>query len=262
MACAGGAPAQTDPPLLDTAPETPTQTEEPDGTDGILNLDKGDCEPVSTVLHGAMQQWRREKPKSYEARKKLIGRSGIKKNLEWSGAFYEVAWNIPFHPSFSFDFYGEFYDSAWVSSEGGLTFGQLHEGKHPTAPMVVTPGIGVFWSDLIAPGAPSLTVEACENAFFVHFDQLRHQHDDTSVHTATVRLASNGTIQVQYGTVDGTELLVGIWDGTHDDDQFVDVKPIYGNYATTGTGLLLYDEGRTRVPHEGDLSDQTLVFVP
>ena len=177
--------------------------------------------------------------------------------------------SVPFASGFQFSFYGTQYNSVFLNTNGGMTFGAGNDNYDEAAAAIAEPSIAVFWGDLDAGGstastarANQMTYEACSDRFVVRYTQLQDHDDDTWHNTATVTLEANGKITIAYGTVLSQDILAGIFNGTHSGDDFVTVQSAYNGYTTTGTGTILFDDWGAGAPHTGQLSGQTIVFNP
>lgn len=176
--------------------------------------------------------------------------------------------SVPFASGFQFSFYGSSYTNVFLNTNGGMTFGAGDGDFDVAADDVVAPGIAVLWGDMdagetVSAGrANQMTYEACEDRFIVRYTQFQDNDDDTWHNTATATLEANGKITVQYGTVLSQDILVGVFDGTHTDDDYVTVQSSYAGYSTSGTGTILFDDWGAGPTHTGQLSNQTIVFNP
>lgn len=176
---------------------------------------------------------------------------------------------VDFASGFQFSFYGTQYSSVFLNTNGGMTFGDGDDEFDVAAAEVIDPGIAVFWGDLDGEGstasetrANQMTYQACADRFVVTYTQFQDHDDDTWNNTGTVTLESNGRIVVAYGTVLSEDILVGVFDGTHTNDQSVAVQNSYSGYSTNGTGTLLFDYNETNVAHTGELNGRTVTYNP
>lgn len=176
---------------------------------------------------------------------------------------------VTFASGFQFSFYGDQYSGVYLNSNGGMTFGAGESEYDIAADDVLAPGIAVFWGDMDAGAttastarANQMTYEACEDRFIVRYTQFQDNDEDTWNNTATVTLVANGKITIQYGTVLSQDILAGVFDGTHTDDDYVTVQSSYSGYSTSGTGTILFDDWGPGPTHTGQLSNQTIVFNP
>jgi len=175
---------------------------------------------------------------------------------------------VSFRPSFSFSFYGTTYSSVYLNSNGGMTFGGGDGNYDVAASEVSLPGIAVFWGDLDAgeyggaTRANQMKYQACAAGFVVTYAQLQDNDTDTWNNTATVTLAANGKITVQYGAVLSQDILVGVWNGTHADDKHLAFTTTINNYSTNGTGSILFDDWGPGPTQSGQLNNATVTYNP
>lgn len=174
-----------------------------------------------------------------------------------------------FDNEFAFPFYGELYGSVFLNTNGGMTFGEGESNWNTEAVNVLVPGIGVFWGDMYAglnatssARADQMTFEVCDDRFIVRYQEYQDINADALRNTATVTLFGDGSIVIEYGEVLSPEILVGIWDGTHTNDTYPALVSDYPEYASAGTGILLFDFFQTNTPHAGELTGQTITFSP
>ncbi|UII26306.1 choice-of-anchor D domain-containing protein [Fulvivirga maritima] len=127
---------------------------------------------------------------------------------------------------FDFSFYGNSYDSVWVSANGLLSFSEL--GSTITNSQIPTANttnnlIAGFWDDL-EPGAISGTVvyESFDDMFIVQFTDVA-RYGSTSEGTVTFQMIvyENGDIKLQYADVESANFLdqstIGIENATGTD---------------------------------------------
>ena len=142
---------------------------------------------------------------------------------------------------FSFPFYGEAYDTVYVTDNGYLTF-EVPEFADPTPsaiPSLAAPNAAIYalWQNLVIDGSSAVRYETVgaspDRAFVVEFEQMRvgpHFGDlATSAAPATtgrvdveVKLWENGAIDVLYGDNpanpgDGRDASIGIEDADGSD---------------------------------------------
>ncbi len=175
---------------------------------------------------------------------------------------------VDFHPSFMFSFYGTNYGDVYLNTNGGMTFG-AGEGDYDMAVTdVVQPTIAAFWGDLDAEEYGGMTranqmrYQACAESFVVTYQQFQDNDNETWNNTATVTLSSNGTIEIDYGAVLSEDIMAGVFDGTHTNDQYVAVASSYSGYSTGSTGTILFDDHGIGPTHTGQLSNQTITYNP
>ena len=176
--------------------------------------------------------------------------------------------SVTFHPSFTFSFFGTDYSSVFLNTNGGMTFGAGYWWYDVAATDVTNPAIAVFWGDMDASAhgadtrAAQMLYRSCADAFTVTYTNYQDNDDPTWNNTATVTLAADGTITIQYGSVTSSDILVGVFDGTHTDDQYVALASSYPGYSTDGTGTILYDYWGAGPGHGNELSSQSITFTP
>ncbi len=171
---------------------------------------------------------------------------------------------VSFASGFQFSFYGVTYDEVYLNTNGGMTFGAGFAEFEPGAADVGIPGIGVFWADLLAveDRPRQMYYEACPDRFLVYYRDFHDWDVADWTNTATLTLFADGTVEVQYETVDTEDVLVGVFDGTHSNDQYVAVQASYTDYLSW-TGTILFDAWGAGPGHDNNqLSDQTITFHP
>ncbi len=176
---------------------------------------------------------------------------------------------VPFATGFQFLFYGEQYDEVYLNTNGGMTFGVGETAWDWAAAQIQNRGIAVFWGDMDAGAtvasvarANQMSYEACADRFIVRYTQYQDHDEDDWNNTATLTLEANGRISIEYGTVLSEDIVVGVFDGTHTDDDYVAVQSSYSAYSTAATGTILFDAFGPGPTHTGQLSNQTIVFNP
>jgi hypothetical protein len=167
---------------------------------------------------------------------------------------------------FTFTFYGMTYNSIFLNTNGGFTFGGGNSNHNQAAASISHPGIGVFWGDMHAElwGANTrpnqMTYEQFPNRFVIKYNQFQ-DHDEASWNnTATVTLFPNGAIVIEYEGVSSPDILMGVFDGTHADDQKLTLQPSFPDYEAVRTGIILFDAWGPGPTHNGQLSNQRIVF--
>jgi hypothetical protein len=149
-----------------------------------------------------------------------------------------------------------------------MTFGGGESEYDVAVTDVDLPSIGVFWGDLDASEyggltrANQMTYQACADAFVVTYQQMQDNDDETWNNSATVTLSADGTIRIAYGTVLSEDIMAGVFDGTHTNDQYVALASSYSGYSTSGTGTILFDYWGSGPDHGGELSGQTITYNP
>jgi hypothetical protein len=178
----------------------------------------------------------------------------------------DVFLEVPFTEGFTFTFYGTTYSSVFLNSNAGLTFGAGTTSYDIAATEVTSPGIAVFWGDMDAgeytaeTRANQFVYRQCEDRFEVTYTDFQDNDEETWNNTATITLYANGTVKIAYGDVASTDILVGIFDGTHASDQRLGVQATYANYPASGSGIILFDGHGVGPDHAGELSGQTIRF--
>jgi hypothetical protein len=183
---------------------------------------------------------------------------------------------IRFSLGFTFAFYGVVHNSLHLNTNGGITFRADNDSFEPTVAGTPQPTVAPFWGDHQVEGAPGranqLSFQQCADRFVVVYQQFQQfQSSGTAVenNSATVTLRPDGTIVMDYGTVLSSEIMAGVFDGTHTDDRRPNpgganavVQAVYNNYSTLGTGTILADSFGAGPSHDGELSGRTVTFSP
>jgi hypothetical protein len=172
---------------------------------------------------------------------------------------------VSFGLDFTFTFYGVTYDGIHINTNGGLTFGEGSTAPLPMARVQHSPTIAVFWGDLNPTDAPDraeqLVYQQCLDRFIITYQQIPDYYNPNVSDSATVTLFASGVIQIEYGEVGSEDLLVGILDGTHENDQHQSLETSY-DYLSLGTGIILLDSAEDFTTHTGWLSNQTITYRP
>lgn len=154
---------------------------------------------------------------------------------------------------FPVTFYGQTYDSAWVDTNGILTFADPG-GSHPTPAGIPTVGgpdamVAAFWDDLIVDGQASVVTAtrgfAPFREFVVEWRDVRRAADPDERMTFQVVLGELGVIQVNYTGIDPTS------PGERGAGATIGVE------NATGTGGLEYSSGTPVL-----VDDRTVAFLP
>lgn len=169
---------------------------------------------------------------------------------------------VPFTQGFAFKFFGQTYTSVFLNTNGGLTFGAGNPDWSMAANDVSQPAVAVFWGDMNALYASTrphqMVYEQFPDRFVVTY--MRFQDHDASVdNTASVSLYADGTIVIQYGNVMSKDILVGVFDGTHRNDQYMPVQDTY-DLASIGTGSILFDDSGRGPAYNGEINNRTATF--
>lgn len=169
----------------------------------------------------------------------------------------------PFSMGFNFKFFGNIYNSIFLNSNGGITFGSGNADWSLPATDVTQPGVAVFWGDMNAGAASAsakqMSYEQFSDRFVVTYAQLQDHDKPEWNNSATATFYPEGTIVIQYGTVLSQDILVGVFDGSHSNDQYLSVQSSY-NLATIGSGAILFDDSGKGPAHNGELNNRTLTF--
>ncbi len=104
--------------------------------------------------------------------------------------------------------------------------------------------------------------QVCADRFVVRYQQLQDWDEPTWNNSATVTLSADGTITVAYGSVLSQDILVGVFDGTHANDQYVAVQGIYAGYSTVATGTILFDAWGQGPGHVSQLTNRSITYTP
>jgi hypothetical protein len=178
----------------------------------------------------------------------------------------DAALEVPFGLGFTFSFYAVTYDSVFLNTNGGLTFGGGFSNWSATMlEGLQLPAIGVFWCDHSAERhgadlrAHQLSYQQCADRFVVRYVMLQSWFHSDQYDSATVTLLQDGTIVMEFGEVLSEEIFTGVFDGTRTDDRHVGLRSRYAYYPNGGTGLTVFDSNDL---HSGELSNQTITFHP
>ena len=178
---------------------------------------------------------------------------------------------VPFTDGFTFPFYGARYASVFLNTNGGMTFAagddRYDVGVGPAAVRtVVLPAIAVFWGDMHAgqyggvTRTDQMSYQQLPDRFVVRYVQLQDFDEAGWNNTATVTLHADGDITIAYGAVLSRDILVGVFDGTHSADASASVQPIFADYPSYGSGIVLFDAwGGGAVP-AGELDGRSVTF--
>jgi hypothetical protein len=175
--------------------------------------------------------------------------------------------SVAFTQGFTFTFYGTTYDRIVLNTNGGFTFGGGDAHFDIRAIDAHRPGVAVFWGDMDA-GATlasqnrpnQMQYQQQPDRFVIRYAQFQDHDEPSQNNTATVTLRANGTITIQYGVVGSTDALVGVFDGAHTNDQYMNVTNYYANYAATGSGVILFDRFGPGPIQHGQLNNRTITF--
>jgi hypothetical protein len=186
----------------------------------------------------------------------------------------DASLEISFSLGFSFEFFGVTHSSLHLNTNGGITFGAGNSEFDQAAAAIAQPTIAPFWGDHAADEAPGgdrpnqLSFQRCPDRFVVAYRQLQAFEEPTQNNSATVTLSSDGTVVLDYGEVLSSQILAGVFDGSHTDDRFPNpggqteaILSVYEAYSTTGTGTILVDHfGEAGLTHSGELSGRRITF--
>jgi hypothetical protein len=167
---------------------------------------------------------------------------------------------------FTFTFYGTTYSGIFLNTNGGFTFAAGNDDFNPAATDISQPGVAVFWGDMSAKEGRAavrpnqMIIEQFPNRFVIKYNQFQDRDNELWNNTATVTLFANGAIFIEYGGVLSEDILVGVFDGSHTNDQNLPVQTSFPDYEAMGTGIILFDHHGSGPTHNGQLSSQTIVF--
>ncbi len=173
---------------------------------------------------------------------------------------------VSFTEGFTFPFYDTTYDSIFLNTNGGFTFGSGDKRFDVAATEVTQPGVAIFWGDMCASCFEAylrphqMVYQQFADRFVIAYSQFQDYDVEAWHNTATVTLYSTGTIVIEYGEVLSEDILVAVFDGTHTDDKYLPLQTIYEDYQSTGTGIILFDYWGEGPGHEGELSGRTITF--
>ncbi|CAM3539708.1 carboxypeptidase regulatory-like domain-containing protein [Isoptericola cucumis] len=173
---------------------------------------------------------------------------------------------------FAFPFYGESYDSAFVSTNGFLNFlGSVTSYSNGAIPGASAPNAGVyaFWDDLrvdeeAAVYTGATTVDGTD-AFVVEWRNVRKVNPTTDRLTFSATLLADGRVVLGYGdltdtpTATGSSATVGIEDASgavasqfsYNDAALTDGLSVTYDLADMGVVTGTVRDGNTRDPLEG-----------
>jgi hypothetical protein len=177
--------------------------------------------------------------------------------------------NVSFTMDFEFPFYGTSYNSVYLNTNGGLTFGSGNSSYDEASNEVTYPGIAVFWGDMDASAyeadtrAHQMTYQQYSDRFVVTYTQFQDNDDVAMNNTATLTLYDDGRIIIQYGAVLSDDILIGVWDGTHTSDIHTDAATMtFTNFDGLGTGVILHDYWNEDASYDGRYNSHTVTFNP
>lgn len=170
---------------------------------------------------------------------------------------------VPFSMGFTFRFFGITYASIFLNTNGGITFGSGNADWNLAASGVQQPGIAVFWGDMNAgetsTRANQMTCEQFSDRFVISYTQFQDHDNPAWNNSALVTLYPDGTIVIHYGNVLSQDILTGVFDGSHSNDQYLPVQSTY-DLAAIGSGAILFDDSGQGPAHSGELNNQTITF--
>ncbi|HKI58375.1 MAG TPA: hypothetical protein VKA00_04030 [Trueperaceae bacterium] len=189
-------------------------------------------------------------------------------NTYFTGGFDDDYANVAFTRGFTFSFFGTTYNSVWINTNGGVTFGAGDSTYAPLSTDMVNPGIAPLWADLdagvTAPTNPDgIDYQQFDDRFVITYTEYGDHVDNTHFDTMTLTLYANGKVVFHYNsqqTVD--DVLVGIFDGSGTYPSRA-LQTTYNGYSS-GAGFYMFngnDAGGTN-PTLGQLDGMTLTFNP
>lgn len=165
----------------------------------------------------------------------------------------------PIPIGFAFEFYGELYTQAYISSNGFITFNAGSQSGCCSGVPIPTPGgidnfVAGFWEDLNPANGGTIryqTLGAPPNReFVVGFYQIEHFRGNTPVEMEMILRENGDVIELQYTTA------TTVGEGNHS----VGVESAGGQFGTQvdyGNGFAYSEEGRLLTPDEGGGAPQS-----
>jgi hypothetical protein len=166
----------------------------------------------------------------------------------------------PIFIGFGFDFFGEIYTAAYISSNGFVT---LNPGSSPgccSGFPIPTPGgidnmVAGFWEDLNPNNGGTIRYQVLgsppNREFVVGFYQIEHFRGNTPVEMEMILHEGNGVVELQYTTATTSG----------ESNHSVGVESDGGQFGTQvdfGTGFSYTNEGRLLTPEEAGGEPESL----
>ncbi|MEJ2668013.1 MAG: hypothetical protein P8Z81_13110 [Deinococcales bacterium] len=183
---------------------------------------------------------------------------------------------VNFTQGFTFPFFGTTYNSVYINTNGGVTFGAGDNTFAPAATDITEPGIAILWGDMFpgVNGDASLQDEIDYQQFSDHFVISYTNIEDYNTppaieNTATLTLYSNGNVTMSYTTqntssTQGSGLLVGVFDGSASGYLYPSsLLPTYSGFGS-GHGVIVYNDNGSggMTTTTGGLNGTTITFTP
>lgn len=158
---------------------------------------------------------------------------------------------------FTFSFQGSDWTDAYIGSNGYLTFGFGDSDLSESISEFLNeaPRIAALWDDLYPPSGGTVSCTNTATSMTVSFDGVPEINTNNS-NTFSITLNSNGSIVINYGSVDVQDALVGITQGSGAADPGETDLSAAPVQSKTGTVYELF----TGSTDPFDLSGQTLTF--
>ncbi|MEJ2667096.1 MAG: hypothetical protein P8Z81_08365 [Deinococcales bacterium] len=175
---------------------------------------------------------------------------------------------VAFTRGFTFTFFGTTYNSVYINTNGGVTFGAGTTVYHPQLSDMVLPGIAILWADLDAglsnpANANGIDYQQFDDRFEITYTDLADHNDDTLLNTMKLTLYADGTISMHYDTQDSsTYVLLGVFDGNGGYTSAA-LQSTYNAYSA-GHGIYVFDanDAGGTAPTQNQLDGMTLTFNP
>jgi hypothetical protein len=183
---------------------------------------------------------------------------------------------VTFSQGFTFPFFGTTYDSVYINTNGGVTFGAGDNTYAPAATGIPEPGIAILWGDMM-PGANNdaslhdeIDFQQFSDHFVISYTNIEDYDTPPAIeNTATLTLWNDGTVTMSYTAQNtsysqGTGLLVGVFDGSQAGYTFPSsLLATYSGYST-GHGVIVYNDNGSGGMQSttGGLNGKTITFSP
>jgi hypothetical protein len=159
---------------------------------------------------------------------------------------------------FDFPFQGSTYSSVFVNSNGNLTFGSGDTDFSESVSEFLNdqPRIAPLWDDLSPNQGGLVLVDGDASSVTITFEDVPEFFASTG-NTFSVTLSSDGSIDIDYGSVAAADGIVGVTEGGGAADPGATDLSAGGPYSATGT---TYEQFTFSSPF--DLSNGSLDFTP